>query len=125
MRSDRNLKSWFRELNSRYFDNELPDNVVVKWGEAEEEEEEENWEDKYNGYSQRLTGDPRNYAVIVLNNALRDNPTFKLSILVHEMIHVATDFRDSHGDAFDRWHKKLVNKGLFKKNAIFRGVTLF
>jgi len=125
VRSDRSLKMWYREINARFFDNELPDNIVVKWGGPEEEDDEANWEEKYNGYAQRLVGDPLHYAVIVLNNDLRSNPTFKLSILVHEMIHVATDFRDSHGDAFNNWLKKLMDKGLFKKGALFRGITLF
>ena len=125
MRSDNRLKAWYREINTRFFDNELPDNVCVKWGEQEEEDEEENWEEKYNGYTKRLEGDPHHYAVIVINNELRTNHSIKLAILVHEMIHIATAFRDEHGPAFERYRELIGSRGIFKKGALLKGITLF
>ena len=125
MRSDKTLKAWYREINTRFFDSQLPDNVCVKWGGQEEEEEEENWEEKYNGYAKRLNDDVYHFALIVLNNELRKNSAVKLSILAHEMCHVASNFKDSHGECFDRWHKQLVDRGFFKKGALLKGMTVF
>lgn len=125
MRSDKHLRAWYRDINTRFFDNELPDNVCVKWGGREEQDEEEEWEQRYNGFVQPLLNDPYHSAVIVLNPELRTNACFKLATLVHEMIHIATNFRDDHGPAFERHREMLAVKGIFKKNALLRGITLF
>ena len=124
MRSDRTLKAWYREINSRYFDSELPDNVCVRWVNEDDLDEDERIEEKASGFSQKLSGDSH-YAQVVLSNDLRKARCQRLAVLVHEMIHVATDFRDDHGEAFERWRVRLAQRGIFKKGAVLRGVTLF
>lgn len=125
MRSDRVLKRWYRTVNKRFFNNKLPDNICVKWGDEEDEDEEENWEEKYNGYAVRLKDNRYHYAAIVINNELRKNRSFMLAVLVHEMIHIATDLKDDHGPAFERYRILIGNKGIFKKGALLKGCTLF
>lgn len=119
MKSDRTLKDWYREINTKFFDNELPDNVCVRWAEEDDHEELKDHgdagpsEDGYHLYEIRL------------NKELKESAKFRLSTLLHEMVHIATLCRDEHADAFDRWHKVLVEKGAFKKSAIYKGITLF
>jgi hypothetical protein len=123
MRSDRTLKAWFREINSKFFDNELPDNVCVRWADDDELVAEGCEIGDYCGWADK--GDGRHLYKIVIDTSLRGQHTLHLGTLVHEMIHVATELRDEHGPAFDRWHKILTERGLFKKGALRRGLTLF
>lgn len=117
MRSDRTLKSYYREINTVYFLNELPDNVCVRW--AEDEDEEPDFASTDFGH------DGRNAFEIILNREKNEAASVRLQSLVHEMVHVATGLKDSHGPAFDRWHKILTERGLFKRGALLRNITLF
>lgn len=72
-----------------------------------------------------LCGDGIHKYEIVLNRDECRGPATKLATLVHEMIHVRLELRDDHGPAFERVRKELSDKGIFKKGAVYRGVTLF
>jgi len=125
MRSDPCLKRWYRKINKRFFDNELPSDVCVRWADPDEEEEVE-WEEKYFGWATPADADNSYHSyVIILSRDRRNSVVDKLATLAHEMVHVATDCRDDHGPAFDDWHKRLTYNGLFKKHALIRGATLF
>jgi hypothetical protein len=124
MRSDRTLKAYYREINTRFFDNELPDNVCVRWADEDELAAEKCEEGDFCGWADKCE-DGRSVYKIVIDTSLRGQQTLHLCTLVHEMIHVATELRDDHGPAFDRWHKLLTTRGLFKKGALRRGLTLF
>jgi hypothetical protein len=116
--SDRSLKHWYRELNRRFFNNELPDNVIVRWARAGEEKDVASCSPVENP-------DSRNKYLILLNRNKCTTTSIKLTALAHEAVHVATQYRDNHGEAFDDWHKKLTDRGLFKKGALLSNVTLF
>jgi len=60
-----------------------------------------------------------------LNREKNSTNSQKLSTLIHEMIHIATHFKDSHGPLFAEWHLKLTERGAFKKGALLKGITLF
>ena len=49
----------------------------------------------------------------------------RISTLVHEMIHLATDLKDDHGTAFEFWRQYVSDRGIFKKHALRKGSTLF
>ena len=115
--SDRSLKHWYRELNRRFFNGELPDNIVVRWARAGEESDV--------ACTEKLNPDNKNKYLILLNRAKNPTASIKLSSLAHECVHVATQYRDNHGEAFDDWHKKLTDRGLFKKGALLSNITLF
>lgn len=117
MRSNRALKAWYREINTKFFDSELPDNVCVRWAEDPDEEPDLASVDNAN--------DGKNKYEIVINKEKNSVVSIRLSTLVHEMIHVATELRDDHGPAFERWRSLLAERGIFKKGALYRGVTLF
>lgn len=117
MRSDRTLKAWYRELNTRWFDNELPDNVCVRWAEDDDEEKDFGSAD--------LCHDGYHKYQILLNRESCSPVMTRLAILIHEMIHVKLELRDDHGPAFERVRKELSDKGIFKKGAVYKGVTLF
>lgn len=125
MKSDKTLKKWYRIINKRFFHNELPGNVCVRWGSEEDLEEDERWEEKYNGMAFKEDAGSYHYGTILISNSLRTFPCTRLATLVHEMCHLATDFRDEHGPAFEEWRKIIGDRGVFKKSALLRNLTIF
>jgi hypothetical protein len=117
-RSDRSLKSFYRIINRKFFNGELPDNIIVRWARAGEES-------AVASCSPIENPDNKNKYLILLNRAKNPTASIKLATLAHEMIHIATQFRDEHGPAFDEWHEKLTQRGLFRKGALLSHVTLF
>lgn len=127
MQSDRTLRKWYRYMNRRFFDNELPDNVCVRWAD-ETEEKEVQWEQKYFGWADKCRGkyaDGYHTHYIVLSRVKNVSASLRLSTLAHEMIHIATDIRDDHGPAFERWRELIAERGIFKKHAVHKNTTLF
>ena len=116
MRSNQALKAYYREINTRFFDNELPDNVCVRYAESDEESD---------CGSANHGVDARHKYLILLNREKNPTWTIRIGTLAHEMVHLATGLRDEHGPAFDRWHKLLTERGLFKKGALRKDFTLF
>jgi hypothetical protein len=116
MRSDRTLKSWYGRINKKFFYGELPANVIVRWSDPEEE--------KDIACTERLVGKKHSYEIL-LNRENNKTNSIKLGSLVHEMVHVATHYRDDHGPLFEEWRKKLGDRGIFKKGALLRGITIF
>jgi hypothetical protein len=124
MRSDPVLKKWYRIINRKFFYNELPNNVCVRWFNEDDEDEEERCEEKYFGWADRGK-DGRHAYVICLSRFRCDSMTQKLGTLAHEMVHIATDVKDNHGPAFESWRQTLGDRGLFRKGALVKNLTLF
>jgi len=116
MPSDRALKKWYSVINKKFFYGELPTNVIVRWALPKEE--------KDIACCQKLNEGRYSYE-ITLNRELNKTLSQRVSSLVHEMIHVATQSRDNHGPLFDEWHKKLTERGVFKKGAVLKKLCLF
>lgn len=128
MRSDKTLRKWYVYINRRFFDNTLPDNVCVRWANELEEADDARWEEKYFGEAWTCTGehaDGVHTHCIVLSRVRNVYSTTRMSTLAHEMIHVATNCRDDHGPAFEKWRLYISDRGIFKKHALRKGLTLF
>jgi len=117
MRSDRTLKRWYLLINKKFFYGELPTNVIVRWALPGEE--------KDIACTERLVNSKRHSYEILLNREKNPTNSIKLTSLAHEMIHVATHYKDSHGPLFDGWRHRLGERGLFKKGALLKGITIF
>ena len=126
MRSDKALKTWYNKINKKFFDNELPRKTCVRWI---NDKEQEKFEEKYFAWTINIEGtnqdDGYHRYVIVISKNKNPGRTAQLASLAHEMVHVATGMRDDHGKAFSEWHEKLTERGLFRKGAVLRGLTLF
>jgi hypothetical protein len=128
VKSDKTLRKWYIFINRRFYDNQLPDNVCVRWADETEEKEVERWEEKYFGWANKCDGD---YAdgyhthYIVLSRLKNEAATTRMSTLAHEMIHIATNCRDDHGPAFEKWRLYISDRGIFKKHAVRKGLTIF
>jgi hypothetical protein len=116
VKSDRTLKRWYQIINKRFFYGELPANVIVRWAVPGEENDI--------ACTERLVGKRHSYEIL-LNREKNKTNSIKLASLVHEMIHIATHYRDNHGKLFEEWRAKLGERGVFKKGALLRGITLF
>ncbi len=116
MQSNRTLKGWYNKINTRFFYDELPSNVIVRWALPGEE--------KDIACTERLV-DKRHSYEILLNREKNKTNSIKLSSLVHEMIHVATKYRDQHGPAFEEWRVRIGERGIFKKGALLKSITIF
>lgn len=93
------------------------------------EEEQEKFEDKYFAWTSNIKNTDQDdhyheYVIIISKNK---NPgwTAIVASLVHEAIHVATKMRDDHGPAFEAQRQKISDRGIFKKGAILKGLTIF
>lgn len=124
MRSDRTLKKWYNFINRKFFLNELPDNVCVRWADTDEMESHR-WEKKYFGEASEAEDDEYHDYQIVMNKSFNKQWIVRISTLVHEMIHIATKLRDNHSTAFERQRQLLSDRGIFKKHALRRNYTLF
>jgi hypothetical protein len=131
MKSDRTLLSWYKRINKRFFDGACPENVCVRWADPETETQYR-WEEKWFGEAAFCEKDPKkpNYDPthefqIVMSRELNQKWIVKISTLVHEMIHLATNLKDDHGPAFSQWHEHITERGIFRKHALRKGMTLF
>jgi hypothetical protein len=122
MRSDPTLKKHYNRINKKFFHGELPQNVCVRWLDPDEEEIE--LEDKLFGYA-GLAKDGYHKYQIVLSKKLNGPASSRFTTLVHECIHVFLELRDDHGAAFERVRVLLSKRGIYKKNALIRGATIF
>ena len=126
MKSDRTLLRWYKVINKRFFDGACPENVCVRWANPEEEEKRgTDWEERYFGEAEHLDNDPYHAYQIVMSRPKNHYWVTRISTLVHEMIHLATNLRDDHGPAFEQWRQHVSDRGIFKKHALRRGSTLF
>lgn len=126
MKSDRTLIRWYRRINKRFFDGACPERVCVRWADPKEEESrDKQWEAAYFGEAEKLTDDPHHDYQIVMSRPKNDSWIVKISTLVHEMIHLATNLKDDHGPAFEHWRQYVSDRGIFKKHALRKGMTLF
>jgi hypothetical protein len=127
VRSDKQLKRWYNLINKKFFNNELPNNVCVRWI---NETEHEKFEEKYFAWTSNKGDIPeadrgRHKYAIIISKTKNPGKTAVLASLAHEMCHVATEMRDDHGPAFEAQRKRLSDRGAFKKGAILAGLTIF
>ena len=80
MRSDPTLKRWYRTINKRFFDNQLTNNVCVRWA---NELEAAHFEEKYFGWM-NVAGDGRHKWCIVLSKEKCSSQSVKRLTLAHE-----------------------------------------
>jgi SprT-like family len=123
VRSTKSLKRWYNLINHRFFIDVLPSDVCVRWANEQDTIEEEGCDKKYFGWL--WPGEGRHKWIIVISKPKNPGLTAVLNTLAHEMVHVATDNRDEHGKAFSDWHETLTARGLFRKGAVRKGITLF
>jgi hypothetical protein len=123
VRSDRTLKKYYNLINHKFFKNELPVNVCCRYSNEEDEEDEAGCESRYYGWCTQSFGSHK--YTIVISRIKNPGWPAKLSTLAHEAIHVALALKDNHGAAFSAWHEKLTERGLFRKSAVLKGLTLF
>jgi hypothetical protein len=125
MKSDRTLLRWYRQINKRFFDGYCPEKVCVRWADPETEELESRWEERWFGEASAVADDPYHEYQIIMSRPKNDTWLVKVSTLVHEMIHLATNLKDDHGPAFEQWRQHVSDRGIFKKHALRKGMTLF
>lgn len=116
--------AWYKRINRRFFDGACPDRVCVRWA-SEDEEKEMKWEEIYFGWAQKVEGSRYHDYEIVMSRSLNEKWMVRMSTLVHEMVHLATNLKDDHGPAFEYWRQYVSDKGIFKKHALRKGRTLF
>ena len=116
MRSDKALKRWYSKINREFFHSELPSNVCVRWADPDEEPDIA---------STDLGVDARHSFIIIFNREKVPTLTIKVATLIHEMMHVATKCEDDHGADFELVRQQLSDRGIFKKGAVVKGLTIF
>ena len=121
VKSDKTLKRWYRRINKRFFDNQLTNNVCVRWA---NEAEAAHFEEKYFGWM-NVAEDGFHKWCIVLSREKCSSQSVKLLTLAHEMCHVFTGMRDDHGPAFEKAREYIADRGIFKKHALVKGLTIF
>ena len=121
MRSDPTLKKHYNFINKKFFLNELPRNVCVRW--SNEEDDEGGFEDKYFGIAEYAKDGYHKYE-IVMSRKMNLPASSRMLTLVHEMIHIATALKDNHGPVFEAWWGVLYDRGILKKGAIRKGITI-
>ncbi len=124
MRSDKVLKSWYRKINHKFFDNQLTDNVCVRWANEDDDGDTLRWEEKFFGWCDKA-GDGYHEYVIVLSKKMNKPISSRLLTLSHEMCHVASELKDQHGPAFEYWRQYIADRGIFKKHALVKNLTIF
>ena len=126
MQSDRTLRKYYNLINRKFFAGELPDNTCVRWTNEVEKEE---LEDTYFAFTSNVEGtewdDGRHKYIIVISKEKNPGWTAVLASLAHEMCHVATEMKDSHGPAFETKRQMIADRGIFKKGALLKGLTIF
>jgi hypothetical protein len=132
VRSDKRLKFWYNLINKKFFNGELPTKrICVRWINEQEQEQFEDsyfaWTSNKEDFSKEALKEDRNkhdWAIII---SRRKNPgrTAVVASLAHEMCHVATKMRDDHGPAFEAKRQMIADRGIFKKGAVLKGLTIF
>lgn len=115
---------WYRKINRKFFQGACPERVCVRWADPDFETQHR-WEEKYFGEASKLTDDPYHNYQIVMSRPLNKQWITRISTLVHEMCHLATDLKDDHGPAFEQWRQHVADHGIFKKHALRKNCTLF
>ena len=123
MKSNQTLLRWYKSINKRFFDGGCPERVCVRWADVNEEGEKQ-WEENYFGWAGKVDTPYHDYE-IVMSRPLNKQRSVKLSTLCHEMCHLATNLRDNHGPAFELWRQLISDRGIYKKSALYKGLTLF
>lgn len=124
MKSDKTLKFWYRAINRKFFGNQLTNNVCVRWANEEDIDEDKRCEEKYFGWAGEMREGRHKYEIVLSRKKINSRST-KLLTLAHEMCHIATELKDDHGDAFERWRQIISDRGFFKKHALIHGLTIF
>jgi hypothetical protein len=125
-RSDKTLKRWYRKINKRFFDGQLPNNVLVRWSMDADVKDEPRCDEKYFGWVVPPADEDKQHAwQLVISRVSNIHLTQELATLAHEMCHIATKNRDEHGEAFNYWVNYITERGILKKGALVRGLTLF
>ena len=114
-KSNRSLKRWYSIINRRFFNSQLPTNVIVRWSLPDEESDIA---------SCNHALDKRHAYVLLFNRAKIATRSQLLSALAHECIHCQTGMHDNHGPAFALIHTDLVNRGLYRKHALLHGDSI-
>lgn len=130
MRSDKTLRKYYRLINKKFFNNDLPNNVCVRWT---NDIEKEKFEDKYFAWTSDKKDSPlafeedchRHKYAIIISKSKNPGWTAVIATLVHEMVHVSTEMRDDHGAAFEAKRQMISDRGIFRKGAVLRNVTIF
>ena len=126
MRSDRTLLRWFRLINHKFFNNELPQDTCVRWADETDIKKDARCEDKYFGWADTADSEDRRHTyVIVLSREQNSKWCVRIGTLAHEMCHIATKLKDSHGAVFESQRQLIADRGIFKKHALRKGLTLF
>jgi hypothetical protein len=124
MRSDKALRRWFLIINRKFFDGQLPDSTCIRWLDPDEDEDGVKLEDKLFGYADRADDGYHKYQ-IVLSRKRNEQLATRLTTLIHECIHVFLELKDDHGPAFERVRQMLSDRGIFKKGALIKDLTIF
>ena len=124
MKSDPVLKKWYRTINKRFFDNTLTNSVCVRWANEDDDGDLSKCEDRFFGWADKCQDGHHEY-VIVLSKSMNVHASTRLTTLAHEICHIASGLKDSHGPAFSVWHEHLVARGFFTKGALIKGLTIF
>ena len=140
MKSDPVLKKWYNLINKKFFDKYLPSDTCVRWSNEYDKDEDDRCEEKYNGWALLATDsdpenegndvhgkyvDPKMRFLIVISSTLKKSLCTKVHTLVHEMCHIATGLKDNHGPAFEQWRQTIADRGIFKKGAVIKRLTIF
>ena len=123
MKSDPTLLRWYRRINKEFFQGACPNKVCVRWADTDEGESR-HWQSHHFGEASEADSEHHEYQ-IVMSKPLNKQWMVRISTLVHEMIHLATDLKDDHGPAFEAWRVRLGTRGIFKKHALRKDYTLF
>jgi hypothetical protein len=122
MRSDPTLKKHYNRINKKFFNGELPNNTCVRW--LDSDEDDPRLEDVLFGYADKANDGYHKYQ-IALSRKLCTPASSRMTTLVHECIHIYLGLKDDHGPAFERVRLMLSDRGVFKKGALVRGLTIF
>jgi hypothetical protein len=126
VRSDKTLRKYYRLINRKFFNNELPDNTCVRWISPLEQEQ---FEDMYFAWTSNIENtdqaDGRHKYCIVISKEKNPGWTAVLASLAHECCHVATEMKDSHGPAFEAKRQMIADRGIFCKGALLKNITIF
>jgi glutaredoxin-related protein len=94
----------------------------VRW--LDPDEDDPRLEDKLFGFADHCNDGCHKYQ-IVLSKSMCKYASTRFTTLIHEMIHVFLELRDDHGPAFERVRQMLSDRGIFKKGAVIRRLTIF
>jgi len=105
--SNKDLQSFYKIINKRFYNNALPADIVVRFDDADEMEDHD--EGEY------IEADKQ----ILIHKDFRRHPDVAMMVLVHETAHVAlpeyvgwTD-KDEHGHRFEALIGELYRKGAY------------